>query len=229
MKPIIAAPLVAVVLVGAGVGAYYAVAGAGSGEEAPAAQPTSTPTPTQQTAATPTPEPTPAPDPDPTPTPTPAPSTEGGQAPKGCLPTELAYVDPDGRFAFCYPSDMELATIDSQDGIQAANVQQANTEPQQVAVNVAWRPERRSATGELCSASPFIVKNRRIEVLSISGRSIEACMQDHYDPSQPDVLLHTTIEIEVPSTGGGFVRVFAGYTEPDAAVVVRILDSVLIN
>lgn len=64
MKPILIAPLVAVVLAGAGVGAYYAVAGAGSGEEAPPAQPTATPTPTSAPTKTPaaTAEPTPAQD-----------------------------------------------------------------------------------------------------------------------------------------------------------------------
>jgi hypothetical protein len=55
MKPIILAPLVAIVLAGGGVGAYLAVAGAGSGEEATAAQPAATPTPA---AETPTPTPT---------------------------------------------------------------------------------------------------------------------------------------------------------------------------
>jgi hypothetical protein len=55
MKPIIAAPLVAIVLAGAGFGAYFAVAGAGSGEEAPPAQATRTPT----AQPTPTPSPTP--------------------------------------------------------------------------------------------------------------------------------------------------------------------------
>jgi hypothetical protein len=92
MKPIVAAPLVAIVLAGSGVGAYYAVAGAGSGDEAPAAQPTVTPTP----AAQPSPSPTPSPGPTATPAPveTPAP-----------VPTDwLTYVDPTYGYSFEYPN-----------------------------------------------------------------------------------------------------------------------------
>jgi hypothetical protein len=81
MKPTFVAPLVAVVLIGAGAVAYFAVAGAGSGEEAPPAQLTATPmpSPTEQTSATPTAEPTPTPAPaeTPTATPTPAPAARG--------------------------------------------------------------------------------------------------------------------------------------------------------
>ena len=60
MKPIILAPLVALVLTGGSAGAYLWVTSEGSGEEATVAQPTSTPTPapTEQTPATATPAPT---------------------------------------------------------------------------------------------------------------------------------------------------------------------------
>jgi hypothetical protein len=55
MKLIFVAPLVAIVLAGAGVGAYFAVAGAGSGEEAASVEATPTPQPTPTPAPTETP------------------------------------------------------------------------------------------------------------------------------------------------------------------------------
>ena len=244
MKPIIAAPLVAVVLAGAGVGAYYAVAGAGSREEAPPAQATATPTPSpaEQASATPTPAATKTPTATPTPPAAPTPATEGGQAPKGCLRTELAYVDPGGRFAFCYPADMELVTVDTGEGI-APTVRHAMTDVSQLQPNTAsltfsWQSQRHSMTGDPCTDSPFLIQNRRIENFSIGGRTVAACLQDHYDRDQAGsatVLLYKTLEMEVPAASG-FVGVYVAYTGPDfvrQGIAVdliggRILDSAAI-
>ncbi len=96
MKPILVAPLIAVVLAGAGAGAYFAVAGAGSGDEAPATQPTSTPT--EQPSATPTP----AAEPTPTPAPTAVPATSP--------PVQSAYRNAKYGYEVTLPVDWRLAS-----------------------------------------------------------------------------------------------------------------------
>jgi hypothetical protein len=96
MRRLIVAPVVAIVLAGAGFGVYFAVAGAGSGEEAALVEAVPTPTPTP----TPTPEPTPAPAPAETPTASPAP-----------VPDEWAtYRDSELGFSFPYRSDWAITT-----------------------------------------------------------------------------------------------------------------------
>jgi hypothetical protein len=94
MKPIIAAPLVAIVLAGAGVGAYYAVAGAGSGEEA---------LPGQATTAQPSPTPTPVATVSPTP-------GEGAT---------LTYVDPTYGYSFEYPATWFISPDSGIEGYSA--------------------------------------------------------------------------------------------------------------
>ena len=104
MKPILLAPLVAIVLTGAGVGAYFAVAGAGSGEEAVVAKATPTPSPTE-----PTPTATPAPTPEPTPTP--APTQTPAPAPTPATDDLTTYVDPVLGFSLQYPPDLAFTDL----------------------------------------------------------------------------------------------------------------------
>lgn len=92
MKPTLVASLLAIVLIGAGVGTYFAVAGAGSGEEAPAAQATPTPTPAEQTSATPALPPRP----------TTAETLQSGDW--------TTYVDPELGFSFPCRSDWTIST-----------------------------------------------------------------------------------------------------------------------
>lgn len=65
MKPIIAAPIVALAFAGLGTGTYFLATSGGGEEEAVVAQPT--PTPTAEATAAPTPTPSPAPEPTATP------------------------------------------------------------------------------------------------------------------------------------------------------------------
>jgi hypothetical protein len=108
MKPIIAAPLVAIMLAGAGVGAYYATAGAGSGEEAPVAQATSTPTPTPAEQPTATAASTIAPTPTPTPTPEPTATAQSTDW--------LTYSDPDFGFSIDYPPQFVIEILEAKGG-----------------------------------------------------------------------------------------------------------------
>ena len=99
MKPILVAPLIAIVLAGAGVGAYLAVAGAGSGEEAVVAQATPTPTPEAQAAAAIIPTPTPTPAPAPSETPVEA-GQKGGGAVDGETPTSTLQTYRNGKYGY---------------------------------------------------------------------------------------------------------------------------------
>ncbi len=208
MKPIILVPLVALALAVGSAGAYFWLSSEGSVEETVIAQPTPTPEPTQPPsggggvggdlgAATVVPPPAPA---------------EEGKAPGGCSAGELAYVDPDGRFAFCYPADMELVTVDTGEGI-APTVMHALGEEKRVVVNVGWAPQRRSISGEACIDSPYLIQNQKIEDFLIGGRAVQACFQDHYDrddAGNPTTLVYQTIEMEVP-VANGFIHVDAAY------------------
>ena len=208
MKPIILVPLVALVLVGGSAGAYLAVTSEDSVEEATVAQPTAAPTPT----------PTPAEGPLPTATPTaiPAPAAEGGKAPDGCLAGELAYVDPDGRFAFCYAADMELVTVDTGEGI-APTVRHPVTDVNRVVVTFVWTAEGRVGVvpNAPCFENMPIVKNERIEEHVFAARNVQACFQDHYDPAQPEVLSYTSVDFEIAVSTGGVIQVSIAQTGPD--------------
>ena len=166
----------------------------------------------------------------------PAPTPVGGQAPDGCVTGEFVYEDPAGRFAFCHPSDMEVATVKTADGI-APTVMHGLDEKNRVVVNLGWGPQHRNITGDPCVDYPPIEKNRRTEDFAISGKIVAACYVDHFDPLRPDVMDYKAIDMEVPTEGGGFVRVSIAYTGPDwtrAGVPVesigeRIVRSVVIN
>ena len=233
MKLIVLAPLVALALAGGSAGAYFWLSSEGRVEEATIAQATPTPAPAAEALPTATPTPTPAL----TPTPTPAPE-EGGKAPKGCLAGELAYVDPDGRFAFCYPTDMGLFTVDTGEGI-AVTVMHPLGQENRVVVNFGLSAQLRSITGAPCIDSPLLIMNRRIEDFFIAGRTVQACFQDHFDVDEagnPTAVVHKTIEMEVP-VATGFVHVDAASTGPDFQrlgvplqdIVLRILDSAAIS
>jgi hypothetical protein len=218
MKPVVLVPLVALALAGGGVGAYFWLSSGGGVEEAVVAQPTATPTPTPPPSAI-----------QPSPTPTTAP---GGMAPDGCLASELVYADPGGRFAFCYPADMELATVRGEEGI-GATVQYPVNDTDRVVVTFGWE---QSPSYKPCIESPTIIKNARIENLLIAGKTVSACFQDHYDPSRPDVFLHTTIDFAVPAATGTPVLVLVAHTGPNsvrngvpvAIIAMRILHSAVV-
>lgn len=222
MKLIVAAPIVALALAGAGTGAYFLATSGGGEEEAVVVQPTPTAQPSPSATAVPTVTDTPAPQPTP----------EAGKAPDGCLESEKAYVDPDGRFAFCYPGDMELATVDTDGDAAAAHVTYSTEQPNWVSVSFGIVVE----PYELCGFdSPTIVKKQRIAELIVSGQTVQACYKDHYDPSNPDSLLYKSIEFEM-KMGGKPLFVLAGYSGPDfqrggvplEEVVMRVLDSTLV-
>ncbi len=226
MKPAIVAPLVALALAGGGVGAYFWLSSGGGTEEATVAQPTPTPTATAAPTVTPTVTPTA----EPTPTPTPLP---GGKAPEGCASTEKAYVDPDGRFAFCYPADMEVATVDAGDGTTAVTVQYPAGANNTVSATVGWIREPYSP----CIDSMLVVKNRRIENFSFAGKIVKACFQDHYDPARPDTLVQSSLDFRVFTSDDRPVQVLAVYGGPNferqgvavADIAMRIVASTVIH
>jgi len=217
MKPIVVAPLVALALAGGATGAYFWLSSGGGEEEAVRQPAAETPTPTASTAS-----------PSPTMAPTPLP---GGKAPDDCATTEKSYVDPDGRFAFCYPADMELTTTETPRGL-AATVQHPVTESDRVTATFGWVQEPSYVP---CIESPTIIKNQRFQDVIISGKTVSACFQDHYDRSQPERLLQTTIDLAVPMPSGETILVLLAYSGamrdgiPVTDIADRILRSASIN
>ncbi len=233
MKPIILVPLVALVLVGGSAGAYLAVTSEGSVEEAVIAQPTPTPEPAATSQETPSTLAAPAEESQlaSAPTPVPAPAEEG-KAPDGCSAGELAYVDPDSRFAFCYPADMEVAQADTGSGI-AANVRDPADTKGELHIIFGLRVEPYSLCG---IDSDTIVRNEKIEPFVIDGNSVQACFKDHFDPVQPDVLLFKTIDFMVTTEGGRPVIVLVTHSPsatrnavPVQDIAARILHSAAIS
>jgi hypothetical protein len=106
MKPIVAAPIVALALAGAGTGVYF-VATSGGEEETLVVQPTPT--------AEPTVEATPTPTPDKTRTVTPAP-TSGPSVDDPA--TWATYEDPKGRFSIRVPPEWEMSQYSTADNPQ---------------------------------------------------------------------------------------------------------------
>jgi hypothetical protein len=223
---------VALALTGAALGAYFALAGEGDGEEGAAARATPTPEATYARLT-----PTPIPDPGPADAPPQPPAVEGGQAPKGCLSTELAYVDPAGRFAFCYPKDMKLLTTDEGHNGTGAIVRHPISDRDRVVATFGWNLYRSSVTGDPCiAAESLIVKNQTVADYSLSGKTVPTCFQDRYALKQPQVIEDKVVRMEVPAAGGGFVAVFLAYGGPDFQrdglpvedIALRFLDSVVI-
>ena len=220
MKPVVVAPLVALALAAGGAGAYLWLSSGGSEQEV-VAQPTSTPTATTVPSLTPTAVPSP--------TPTPLP---GGKAPEGCVADEKAYVDPDGRFAFCYPKDMEVTTADTKFGT-AVNVTHPLGEDNRVTFSAGGTIDPYQPC---IIESPTIVKNERIEALSVDGETVQACFRDHYDQAQPDVLLYKSIDFMIKTEDGRPVIAVITYSGPDferagvplKEVVMRMMGSAAI-
>ena len=79
----------------------------------------------------------------------------------------------------------------------------------------------------------LLVKNKRMEDLTFADTTVEACYQDHYDPSQPSVLLQSSVDFRVLTAAGKPVQVLAVYGGPDFErqevavkdIALRILDS----
>ena len=223
MKPILIAPVVALALAGGSAGAYLWATSEGSVEEAAVAQPTPTPT----AITVPSPTPTAAPSPSPTLLP-------GGKAPNDCAPTESAYVDPAGRFAFCYLKDMELVTVDAGDGTTAVHVSHpTGQDDNRVTVSFGLRVEPYSPCG---IDTMDIIKNQRVRDFVFAGRTVEACFRDHYDRTQPDLLRRKTIDFMVAAKGSDPLIVFASYGGPAWVrqgvpvedIALRVLDSAAI-
>lgn len=205
-------PLVALLAVGgsaAGAAVYLVKSGETAGDALPPAVVQTSPEPSP--AVTTAEEPAPA-----------TSATKGGQAPDACLTGESAYVDPDGRFAFCYPAEMELVTVDTPQGLAATVQFPPVDDPRMVTVTATYGLVEDPF--QLCNDSPFVIGNERIEDLMVAGVTVQACFQEHFDRSQPPVLLFTTVEFIVPTKSGTPVQVLIGYGPPD-----RVRDGVSVR
>jgi hypothetical protein len=181
---------------------------------------------------------TPAPDTGGTPTPSPTPAAPpGGRAPEGCFSTELVYQDPASRFAFCYPTDMELVIADSGDG-PAPTAMYPMLQENRVVVNFGWQPTLHSITGEPCVISPHVKQNEVIREFSVGGKTGKACLADQFESDRsgnPTTMRHKSIDIEVPISEG-FIGVHVAVSGPDwsregvsvTVIASRILDSAVI-
>lgn len=200
-----------------------AIAGCGEAEEQSARETPSALTPVATTAA---------------PSASDAPPPEGGKAPDGCLQGEKAYVDPEGRFAFCYLEGMGIATVDTDDGFGVTAMHPLEQD-NRVIVNVVWTTIARLGWVDIapCIDSPEIIKNRELRPITIDGVTVEACFQDHYDPLDPDLLKYQTIQAEVPATDDSVVRYNIAITGPDFVrdgkpsedLAQRVIDSSVID
>ena len=174
--------------------------------------------------ASPTPDLTPAPAP--SPTPTPAATQVAGKAPDGCLSTELAYVDPAGRFAFCYPKDMEFSAPDTGfEGLKEADVGSVAQPSQELirfgVINIPYR------TCDLDLMT--IARNITVDDLTVDSQTVKACHKDHYDRKQADAFLFHTIDFAVTTEDGRPVVVYVNYSgAEEEEVVKRVLYSTVI-
>jgi hypothetical protein len=173
------------------------------------------------------------------PTATPVPPAEtpvnGGLAPDGCSSSELAYIDPDNRFAVCYRSDMNVRTVrDPTASGTSVTLQYPLTDLNRASVAIGWE---QTPSYIPCVESLDVIKNQHMEKIVVSRMIIDACVEDHYDVSHPDVYLSTTIDFAIPRKGGDPILVEAGYTGENVtrsglsarAVTNRILSSIKVN
>jgi len=175
--------------------------------------------------ASPTADLTPTPALSPTRTPT---ATEvAGKAPDGCLSSERAYSDPDGRFAFCYPGDGELTTAHNDlDGLTAANFfypTHINSDVR-IAFGIGIWPY------DPCGIDSMAVeKNIRIERIVVDGQTVDACFKDHYDHSEPAAFLFTSLVFRVETEDGRKVIAEVEYTSPDPALTGTLVKEEIAN
>ena len=167
-----------------------------------------------------------------------------GKAPGGCLSGELAYVDPDGRFAFCYPSDMEFFTgvrrgINDAGvavhGLGAGGLYPVEGDASLLSVGLNWQIGQSSINGKPCTSGDFGIGEERIEPIVISGRTGLVCFQDRYHPDAPDVVWRINQRAEVPVDNGVYVVIDVTYAPalgragiPAEQLAARFLESVVV-
>jgi hypothetical protein len=128
---------------------------------------------------------------------------------------------------------MEVITTTSDTGL-SVTVRHPLTDLNGVSVIIGWE-EYPAYTP--CVQTMDVVKDQRMEKIVVSGMTVEACVQDRYDVSHPDVYLGTTIDFAIPRKDGTPILVMAGYTGesvtrsglPAKAVANRILSSIKVN
>jgi hypothetical protein len=168
----------------------------------------------------------------------------GGQAPDECTSAEKAYVDPDARFAFCYPTDMSLSTDtgprSNVHGMAVSVFYQLENYADPMYAGVVWQSTQSSFDGKPCSSGEYDSRNEKVEPFVISGLTGEACFQDRYRPDAPDGLWRKNTRVEMPvaadgGAAGGYVIVDVTYTpgserggQPAETIVRRFFDSVTI-
>jgi hypothetical protein len=219
-------PLIAALAVGsaaAGGGVYLATRDAGVDEVSRPPSVLDTPEPSATATAVETPTPTSTPER----TPTPLPS---GKAPNDCATSEKVSLDSKGRFAFCYPADMELVKSEGADGAVAVHVSYRADEPNWIDVSFGLDVEPYDTCG---FQEITLVKNQRTADIVVDGQQVVACFKDHYEYKSPDVLFFKSIEFQTTTEDGKPVIVRAAYSGPDferdgvpsEEVVMRILGS----
>lgn len=157
------------------------------------------------------------------------------KTPDNCLSGEKAYVDPDGHFAFCYPDDMELHTVETSDGVGVTAMHPLADEDRVVA-HWSWVAQGRvgQVPGAPCRPHPTEVKSRTIKEIAVDDIAVQACFQDHFDRVDTKRFLYSTIEMELPATDGGVIQIWLAYTGtrngvPTKDIALRILDSGVIG
>jgi hypothetical protein len=134
---------------------------------------------------------------------------EGGLAPDGCNETEKSYTDPDGRFAVCYSSAMEAVTVrDVTASGTSVMLAYPPTPLSEVSVVIGWE-ETPAYTP--CSQTMHVVKSQHLEKISVSGTTVEACVQEIYDVTRPNTYLHTNVDFAMPRKDGAPILVEVGF------------------
>ena len=221
------------------------VTSSGGTEEAVQVQDSPNRNSTELPSLTPSPRSSPPPSPSGAASPSATPSTPlpavtaapGGQAPGGCVNRELIYQDPTGRFAFCYPSDVRLITIE--DNFDPSSLGTSVEYPFEngdgLVASISWTKDSSTAMGDPCNDADFVVSHR-VEKLSISRKMVDACFQDGTVPNQPDIE-RKGIRFEVAATEGGYVAVYVVYGRPTVerggatleSVAMRLINSLAVN
>jgi hypothetical protein len=57
-----------------------------------------------------------------------------------------------------------------------------------------------------------LVKSQHFENISVSGTTVEACVQEVYDITRPDTYLFTNVDYAVPRKEGAPILVLVGFT-----------------
>jgi hypothetical protein len=152
-----------------------------------------------------------------------------------CQDGWLAYVDPDGRYSFCHPSNLTISTtfvLGNRNVVLAGpNSAAGGAFP---SIGFESRPQA-SAPPLNCigPSDPSPYATDRVTDVAIAGRSLPVCFTHAYRDEDKTDLGYAALYLEYPVSDGGVIAIVSVWHPPDVEAeqeaVMRILNTLRVR